>query len=341
MKRLGDTWNGSAAMRDLPAAETTVAVMRRLAGVLPWFHWNLTNALRHLATVLIKYDRSEEALAAAEESVRICRQRVTARPGRYGSRLAWSLVVQARALLCLGRWEQALAAAEESAALCWQMKSTAPATFGPALFSALRICASSLNELGRMQEAVTNGEQVLRFARRLAARRSGREADLAFALYEVGVYLGGANRLTDELRAYDEVIPLLQLPGADQDLLARASNNREICLRELEQAGMVVLGPYPLCPRCEQTNGGLVAVRHPQRHIRANGRQACVDQAMADIITTLWKANCDTRSCCEDDEGNASVILATGHASKAMDILAGIGIQARNDNGELYFPLPG
>lgn len=332
MKRLIDTRAGSAAMRDTEALGTVVAVCRRFTTVLPGGDRVLANTLRHMARALIARERTAEALVAVEESVRICRQRVAARPVRYGCELVWSLMVQARALEHLGCAEQALAAAEESVVLCRRMVETAPAVFGPALLAALRVRASALYEVGRMNEAITDAELVVRYARRLVARRSGQENDLSTALHLLGIFLVEADRLTDGLRAYDEAI---QLCGPDPILL----ENRELCLRELEQAGMVVLGPYPLCSVCEQTNGGLVAVRHPQRHIEANGREACVDRPMADIVTTLWKAGCDTRSSCQDDDGEALVIPARGQAAKAVDVLAGIGIHARNDNGELHFPL--
>ncbi|MEV6557427.1 tetratricopeptide repeat protein [Nocardia sp. NPDC051756] len=331
---------GQKSLQDVEALEIVVTVWRRFATVLPGQQRNLANSLRHLARALLAQGRLDDALTAVEESVRICRPRVAARPVRYGRELAWSLIAQAMALERLERWEHAYAAADESTGLSRRLLSTAPATFGPALLTALKIRASNLHELGRMPKAVTDGELVVRFVRRLAARRSGREQELGMALHQLGVYLVCADRHTDGLRAYDEAIQLFQLPGADPDTLALALGNRDLCLRRLEQDGMVVLGPYPLCAQCEQTNGGLIAVRHRQRHIRANGREACVDLAMVDIITTLWKANCDTRSNCQDTDGHALVVPATGHASEAMAVLAGIGIQARNDNGELHFRLP-
>lgn len=331
---------GQKSIQDVETVEIVVAVWRRLATMLPGQQRNLANILRHLARALIAQGRLADALAAVEESVRICRPRTAARPVRYGRELAWSLIVQATVLERRERWEHALAAVDESAALSRRMLPTAPATFGPALLAALKVRASNLHELGRMPEAVTDGELVVRFLRRLAARRSGQEQSLGLALHQLGVYLVCADRHTDGLRACDEAIQLFQLPGADPDRLTSAVRNRDLCLRQLEQDAMVVLGPYPLCAQCEQTNGGLVAVRHRQRHVRANGREACVDEALADIITALWKANCDTRNNCQDVDGEAFVVPAMGHAAAAMDVLARIGIQARNDHGELYFRLP-
>ncbi|MFE9575396.1 tetratricopeptide repeat protein [Nocardia sp. NPDC006044] len=331
---------GQKYMQDLETVEIAVAVLRRFPRVLPGQQRNLANALRHRARALIAQGRLEDALAAVEESVRICRPRTVTRPVRYGRELAWSLTVQAMVLERRERWEHALAAVDESVALCRRMLPTAPATFGPALLAALKVRASNLHELGRMREAVTDAELVVQFSRRLAARRSGQEQALGLALHQLGVYLFCADRQTDGLRAYDEAIQLFQLPRVDQERLTSAVHNRDLCLSQLELDGMVVLGPYPLCAQCEQTNGGLVAVGHPQRHVRANGRESCVDQGLADIITALWNANCDTRNSCQDADGDALVVPAIGHVAAAIDVLAQIGIQARNDNGALYFPLP-
>ena len=66
----------------------------------------------------------------------------------------------------------------------------------------------------------------------------------------------------------------------------------------------VRLGPYPLCAACQRTNGGLTHAAHPQRHIEAHGQAACVDEELADLIAQLW-AVCETKSCCQDEDGRA------------------------------------
>jgi hypothetical protein len=111
--------------------------------------------------------------------------------------------------------------------------------------------------------------------------------------------------------------------------------------RTAEQAapGEVVLGPFPLCDQCKQTNGGLVAVRHRQIHVRANGREACVDEGLADLMVQLW-AVCETTSCCEDKDGRAYAVPATGHVDAAELFLIGLGVDVSNERGVLYFPLP-
>lgn len=102
---------------------------------------------------------------------------------------------------------------------------------------------------------------------------------------------------------------------------------------------VVVLGPYPLCDQCKRTNGGLVAVSHRQVHLRANGKEACVDQGLAGLMAKLW-AVCDTRSCCEDENGRAYVVPTAGTREAAEQFLTSLGIPFDLEDGRLYFRLP-
>ncbi|MEU4156373.1 hypothetical protein [Actinoplanes sp. NPDC026670] len=102
----------------------------------------------------------------------------------------------------------------------------------------------------------------------------------------------------------------------------------------------VELGPFPLCPRCQETNGGLVAVRHRQVHVEIAGKQACVDQGLAGVIAALWPV-CDTRSCCEDDDGRAYVVPTSETTDAAEAALTGLGLTVeRTPEGVLHFTLP-
>jgi hypothetical protein len=112
-------------------------------------------------------------------------------------------------------------------------------------------------------------------------------------------------------------------------------NTQETIGRSL--AGMaIVLGPYPLCALCQKTNGGLIAVRHRQVHLVAHGKEACVDRRLADLIVRLW-AVCDTRSCCEDENGRAYVVPTVDTREAAEDLLTERGISYVNERGFLYF----
>jgi hypothetical protein len=101
----------------------------------------------------------------------------------------------------------------------------------------------------------------------------------------------------------------------------------------------VVLGPYPLCPRCQQTNGGLIAVRHRQVHLRAHGKEACVDRGLAGLLTNLW-AVCDTRSCCENDRGRAYVVPTADTCGAAAQLLTQLGLRPSLVDGIIYFQTP-
>jgi hypothetical protein len=102
----------------------------------------------------------------------------------------------------------------------------------------------------------------------------------------------------------------------------------------------VVLGPYPLCPFCRTRNGGLIAVRHRQIHLRAHGKEACVDQGIAGLLARLW-AVCDSRSCCEDEGGRAYVVPTAGTCDAAIHLLTGLGLDPELMNGIVYFQITG
>lgn len=101
----------------------------------------------------------------------------------------------------------------------------------------------------------------------------------------------------------------------------------------------VVLGPYPLCPACRKTNGGLVAVRHRQVHLRAHGKEACVDRGIAGLLASLW-AVCDTRSCCEDEDGQAYVVPTRDTCDAAAQLLTRLGLHPTVVDGTIYFRMP-
>ncbi|WP_280316094.1 hypothetical protein [Nocardia abscessus] len=325
--------------------EAVVTIMRRLTAVLSGFDPSLARALRLLARRLSEDGQQEQALAAAEESVRICRNGIVARRSRHDVPLAWSLSVQADILESLGRGQEAVTAAREAVALCRDRLPRDPRRFGPALMVALDTVARSLDTLGEPQEALSFGEELVQILRRLAARRPQYDRTLAGALHQLGVYSSGAGQLTDALRATDEAVQLYhrlqdqQLESLAQELTL-ASSNRDLFLDQLARAGKVVLGPYPLCAECERTNGGLVAVRHRQHHVRAGGRQSCVDHGLAAIIATLWERGCDTRNSCQNVETKAMVVPVAGQARLAVNILAGMGIHADTVDCAVYFSLP-
>jgi tetratricopeptide (TPR) repeat protein len=113
----------------------------------------------------------------------------------------------------------------------------------------------------------------------------------------------------------------------------------EAALRSYSPGEYVVLGPYPLCALCREVNGGLVAAMHRQVHLRAYGKQSCVDRGLAGLIACLW-AVCDTRSCCEDDNGRAYVVPTTDTHEAAERLLVKLGLRPESEDGAIYFRVP-
>jgi hypothetical protein len=97
-----------------------------------------------------------------------------------------------------------------------------------------------------------------------------------------------------------------------------------------------VLGPYPLCAACAKTNGGLVSVRHEQVHVRAYGKESCVDRGLAGLMVHLWRV-CDTFSCCEESGGLAYVVASADTAAAAVDLLERLGLEPRVEQGHIRF----
>ncbi|MFF2550539.1 hypothetical protein ACFVUS_06035 [Nocardia sp. NPDC058058] len=331
--------------QDRETVAFTVEMVRRSAKVVPGLDPTLAGLLRLLAKRLSEQGQHEQALAAVDESVRIARREKATWSARFDIQLVWSLAVRADILDSLGRGREAVAAGREAVASCRYGLSDEPRLFGPALVVALDTVARSLGDIGEPLEALEFGEELVQILRRLTTRRPQYDRALGAALHQNGVYFAGAGQHADALRATDEAIQVFQRlrdqePGSYTAQLRVATDNRDIFLNRLAGSGHVILGPYPLCRYCEQTNGGLIAVRHRQIHIRAADRESCVDHKLTDIITTLWNRGCDTRSSCQDENGRAMVTPAAGHADLAVNILADMGIHTDEVDGLVYFTLP-
>src|SRR5690349_19768129 len=83
-------------------------------------------------------------------------------------------------------------------------------------------------------------------------------------------------------------------------------------------------------------NGGLISVRHRQVHLRAHGKEACVDRGIAGVLASLW-AVCDTRSCCEDEGGRAYVVPTAETRDAAVQLLTGLRLNPELVDGTVYF----
>ncbi|WP_157514079.1 tetratricopeptide repeat protein [Nocardia concava] len=333
------------AEREPELMRDALKLSRWLADAVPRLDVDLARMLRSSARSRKSAGELEPALADVEESMRICRRGLTTGRVRYRVGLAQSLYLRADLLYELGRYAEATTDAREAVELCRTGIDAKPRWFGPLLLAALDTLARAHDQAGDPQQALSAGAEEVRILRRLVPHRPTYHSSLAVALHMLGVYADHAGDTAEALRATDEAIRLYQdldelEPGAFTPRMDVAISNRELQLDKLQRAGQVVLGPYPLCARCEPVNGGLIAVRHRQQHIQVGEREGCIDVEIADILAALWERDCDTTCSCEDADGRAGVIPAAGQARLALEILADLGIHAELADEVVYFQRP-
>jgi tetratricopeptide (TPR) repeat protein len=103
-------------------------------------------SVNNLANMLSDLGRREEALAQAEEAVRIYRQLAEARPEAFLPDLGMSVNNLANRLSDLGRREEALAQAEGAVRIYRQLAEARPEAFLPDLAGSLGVRGSVLRE---------------------------------------------------------------------------------------------------------------------------------------------------------------------------------------------------
>jgi hypothetical protein len=113
--------------------------------------------LKALSGRRLDLSQPEEALAAVEEKVALCRERVAGNPDP-SSGLAWLLNDLSGRLAGLGRPDEALAAIEEAVALYRQVAASDPEVMHD-LAGSLNNLASRLAALGRPDEALAANEE--------------------------------------------------------------------------------------------------------------------------------------------------------------------------------------
>jgi len=104
--------------------------------------------------MLAALSRCEEALAAAEEAVRLLRALAAARPDAFTPDLAGSLNNLSMWLCVLGRREEALATAEEAVCLYRTLAAARPDTFAADLARSLRVLGNLHGETGKADLAI-------------------------------------------------------------------------------------------------------------------------------------------------------------------------------------------
>ena len=212
----------------------------------------MASALNNLATTLARLGKREEALARAEEAVRIREPLTEARPDAFLPGLASSLNNLSNRLGDLGRREEALARADEAVRIYEPLAKVRPDTFRPDLARSLSNLAVMLSELGRREEALARAEEAVRIREQLAkARPDAFLPDLARSLNTLANRLSDVGRREEALARGEEAVRIYEslakarpdvfLPGLAMSLhnLSNGLSNvgrREEALAKSEEA---------------------------------------------------------------------------------------------------------
>jgi tetratricopeptide (TPR) repeat protein len=193
----------------LIAISSLLADLRREADPDPEWLKQIAPMLSNLSAHLSSLGRGEDALAAAEETVRLYRALTEARPDAFMPELARSLSNLVNTQSALGRREDALAAAEEAARLRRALAEARPDAFTPDLALSLNNLANMLSDLGRREEALAAGEEAVRHYRALAeARPDAFTPDLAMSLTTFATILSDLGRREEALASAEEAVHL-------------------------------------------------------------------------------------------------------------------------------------
>jgi tetratricopeptide (TPR) repeat protein len=226
-----DDWNAAeAGWKEAVELRRQGSPPEALAGALDG--WSL--ALRELG-------RREDALAAAEEAVRLYRALAAARPDAFAPNLAASLNNVANGLSALGRREDALAAAEEAVRLRRGLAAARPDAFTPDLALSLNNVAAMLGNLGQWDGALAAVQEAEHLYRALTATRPDAfTPDLAASLSNVAAMLGNLGQWEKALASAEEAVRLFRVlaaarPDAFTRDLATSLNNVANTLNKLDR----------------------------------------------------------------------------------------------------------
>jgi tetratricopeptide (TPR) repeat protein len=116
--------------------------------------FGLGATLSNRSISLLALERSEEALAAAEESTQIFRDGLEEAPDFFLPSLANALNNESNCLAALGRPDEALAAVEEANRALRLLVVVRPRAYLPILADSLQNQSARMHELGRRDQAV-------------------------------------------------------------------------------------------------------------------------------------------------------------------------------------------
>ena len=183
-------------------------------------------ALNNLGIALSALGQREEALAATQEAVDLCRALAEARPDAFRPALARSLHNLGAHLAALGRYDEALAATQEAVAIRRALAEARPDAVRPDLATSLTNLGIALAALGRYDEALAATQEAVAIRRALAeARPDAFCPDLARSLNVLGVCYAALDRHAEALDACEEAVRTLlpafqRLPAAFADQMA-------------------------------------------------------------------------------------------------------------------------
>ena len=221
-------------------AETAITVLQRLLDQSASDNVERAAWLIDLTGHLVGLGRREEALAASEEAVRICRGLGQDPPDAVLSELATALTNKSNCLSSLGRLEEALTASEEAVRIYQRLADSDRTKFLPNLAMALNNQSSRLWELRRPEEALAAIEEAGLIYQRLAEADPMRLPDLASALHNQSIYLSALGLHVEALAAIEKAVTirrdLAQIsPDAFLPDLAMSLNNKSNRLATLER----------------------------------------------------------------------------------------------------------
>jgi len=201
-------------LREL-ALRVTEALLNRLAGLPPevqsseGMRAQRGGLLNNLAVRLGDLGRREEALAAAQEGVRLHRELAAERPDAFLPNLAMSLNNLAITLSELGRREEALTAAQEAVRLYRELAVARPDASLPDLAMSLNSLANRLSGLGRREEALAAAQEAEGVYLELATTRPHAFlANLAVSLNNLANRLSDRGRREEAMAAAQEAVSL-------------------------------------------------------------------------------------------------------------------------------------
>ncbi|MFE1920985.1 tetratricopeptide repeat protein [Streptomyces asoensis] len=193
----------------LTAGENAVCAWRDLCRTNPAHRPGLALSLSNLGAFLSAVGRWEEALAAAQEAVEICRQLASGNPAAHASDLARSLSNLGEALSAVGRREEALIAGEEAVEIYRLPASGNPAAHASDLARSLSNLGNRLSAVGRWGEALTAGEEAVEIYRLLASDNpAAYTPELAGSLTNLGTWLSAVGRREEALTGAEEAVEI-------------------------------------------------------------------------------------------------------------------------------------